>query len=514
MPRGRAGSSHSVSPIALSLGCTLGCTFAPPADLAALDGTVSAVANTEEPTGSVRPTNGAPRSLWPIGVHLGLTATVAAAVFAGVILALWWAAGSPDLISDKPATLDAKTKLDLVKIGLAVVAGIGGLVALVVAFRRQRVHEQENHRAQRAEERENTKLFNERFGAASAQLGHGKAAVRLAGVYALAGLADDWEAQRQTCIDVLCAYLRMPYTPPTEPTDAKPPADTTDQPAASGPEPPHTTATTDPESEREVRATVIRLITAHLRDNAAQSWRGRDFDFTGAVFDRGDFSRAEFTGSQVNFTAAKFTSGGVSFDDAKVAGGWVRFHGAEFTGGQVSFSGTEFADGRVSFHLAKFAGGWVRFAADFTGSQVNFTNAEFTGGEVSFTNAEFTGGEVSFTYAKFTGGEVDFDDAKVAGGRVSFDRAKVAGGQVSFTNAEFTGGEVSFDGAEFTGGQVSFTHAKFAGGRVDLSRVASYRAPPVFDARDELPPGLLLPIDRSASAARTNAEGASTEQSG
>ena len=48
----------------------------------------------------------------------------------------------------------------------------------------------------------------------SEQLGDYKpAAVRSAGVYAMAGLADDWEANRQTCVDVLCAYLRMPYEP-------------------------------------------------------------------------------------------------------------------------------------------------------------------------------------------------------------------------------------------------------------------------------------------------------------
>jgi hypothetical protein len=26
-------------------------------------------------------------------------------------------------------------------------------------------------------------------------------------------LADDWQENRQTCVDVLCAYLRMPYKP-------------------------------------------------------------------------------------------------------------------------------------------------------------------------------------------------------------------------------------------------------------------------------------------------------------
>ena len=38
-------------------------------------------------------------------------------------------------------------------------------------------------------------------------------AIRLAGVYAMAGLAGDWEENRQTCVDVLCAYLRIPYEP-------------------------------------------------------------------------------------------------------------------------------------------------------------------------------------------------------------------------------------------------------------------------------------------------------------
>ena len=29
----------------------------------------------------------------------------------------------------------------------------------------------------------------------------------------MAGLADDWPENRQTCVDVLCAYLRLPYDP-------------------------------------------------------------------------------------------------------------------------------------------------------------------------------------------------------------------------------------------------------------------------------------------------------------
>ncbi|MGH3153169.1 MAG: hypothetical protein ACRDOB_20910, partial [Streptosporangiaceae bacterium] len=66
-----------------------------------------------------------------------------------------------------------------------------------------------------------TRTPNERFDTVAAQLGSDKSpAVRLAAVYAMAGLADDWQDHRQTCVDVLCAYLRMPYEP--EPGDDAP----------------------------------------------------------------------------------------------------------------------------------------------------------------------------------------------------------------------------------------------------------------------------------------------------
>jgi ClpP class serine protease len=97
-----------------------------------------------------------------------------------------------------------------------------------------------------------TRTLNERFATAAEQLGSDKPAVRLAGVYAMAGLADDWEENRQTCVDVLCAYLRLPYEPdPGE--DALP------------------EKRLDFHGSREVRHTVIRVITAHLRADAAMS---------------------------------------------------------------------------------------------------------------------------------------------------------------------------------------------------------------------------------------------------
>jgi hypothetical protein len=59
-----------------------------------------------------------------------------------------------------------------------------------------------------------TRTLNERFDTVAGQLGSDKPpAVRLAAVYAMASLADDWQDHRQMCVEVLCAYLRMPYEP-------------------------------------------------------------------------------------------------------------------------------------------------------------------------------------------------------------------------------------------------------------------------------------------------------------
>lgn len=138
--------------------------------------------------------------------------------------------------------LSAGNLYNLLKVAFAFAAGVGGVFALVIAYRRQRV-------AEFAEAREGARLFNERFGDTAGQLGHDNAAVRLAGVYAMARLADDWPDQRQTCVDVLCAYLRMPYLP--DPGPDAPPAD---QQAYR--------------SLREVRHTVIRVITAHVQPDS------------------------------------------------------------------------------------------------------------------------------------------------------------------------------------------------------------------------------------------------------
>jgi len=230
---------------------------------------------------------------------------------------------------------------------------------------------EQNQQLDRTLAEQRTRTLNERFASAAEQLGSDKPAVRLAGVYAMAGLADDWAENAQTCVDVLCAFLRLPYEP---------------DPGQDAPEPQRLAF----QAIQEVRHTVIRVITAHLKKNATTPWQGLNFDFTGVVFDfdDGDFSNTRFSGCEVYFTGAQFSGGKVYFSDA------------QFCGGEVDFADAQFSSGTVSFGAAQFSGGTVSFAG-----------AQFSGGEVYFRTARFSGGTVDFRDARFSGGTVDFSDA-------------------------------------------------------------------------------------------------------
>ncbi|WP_329254941.1 pentapeptide repeat-containing protein [Streptomyces sp. NBC_01478] len=320
---------------------------------------------------------------------------------------------------------------DAIKTTVTILTLIGAVLAGIYAYRKQRLAEGDAHRSDASQ-------LADRYTTAAEQLGHDQAAVRLAGVYALARLADDWAEQRQVCIDVLCAYLRMPYE-----------AD----PAAPG----------HKEGEREVRQTINRVIRDHLVDpDADVSWCEFAFDFTGASFDRTiDFSSVTFS-SSVTFGRATF-SGTVSFGGTTFSGS-ASFGRARFS--SVDFAFTTF-DGNVDFGDATFSSivhfGGATFSGDvdLTGatfeSVVEFGSATF-GGIVEFGSATF-GGIVDFEGATFSRGTVDFEGATFrntvhlgatfGGSIVNFRRATF-GGVVGFGGATFSRGTVDFEGATFT----------------------------------------------------------------
>lgn len=269
--------------------------------------------------------------------------------------------------------------------------------------------------------------LRDRFITASDQLGHQTAAIRIAGVYAVASVADDWirrdttlgRSEAQVCIDVLCAYMRTPW--PAEGT--------------------HRTA------EASVRQTIVGVITNHLQDaEDPVSWADRTFDFSGATFE-----------------------GNYSFDRATFRGK-VRFDGATFTAGKVRFVGARFESALITFDRAKVDGGALSFdRATFAGKTVRFEEAEFISGVVTFGRATFSGGRVWFTRAKFNGAEIRMNGSEFSGSTVGFLEAEMNDGCIWFGGSVFRAGEVSLDRAFFRGGEVVFRNSIAIGDKVVLN---------------------------------------------
>ncbi|MQY24359.1 pentapeptide repeat-containing protein [Nocardia macrotermitis] len=257
-----------------------------------------------------------------------------------------------------PTSTKQADPIDVTKISLSVVAGVGGVVALVVAYRRQRDLEQGR--------------FVERFGAAAAQLGNVDAAVRIAGVYAMAGVADEsGGARRQQCIDVLCGYLRLPYSPDigsNHPT--KRIVKNSDPDGAAGGDEVHLEYR---QNDRQVRKTISRVIREHLLAEAENSWSTCNFDFTAAYFEDADFRDAVFDNESTWFVDACFRGHSSSFGRAMFKGDHVRFDDATFESRRTMFSGATFAAKDTSFR-------GVRFASE----QTTFRHANFSGGVVTF----------------------------------------------------------------------------------------------------------------------------------
>lgn len=263
--------------------------------------------------------------------------------------------------------------------------------------------EDERHRLDLSQSR--TRLITERFGRAAEQLGSGEPPVRLAGVYAMASLADEWGEQRQQCVDVLCAYLRLPVR--------------------------------QEEGEGEVRSTVVAVMAEHLQPVADPGWRNLAFDFRSAVLPRGraGFDGAVFDGRAL-FAGARFE-------------GQARFQGASFAQ-RAGFDGAVFGEGAV-FQAASFDGHASFIDAVFA-EDAAFDNAQFHQNAV-FDGAEFLrAARFGYTrwsrFAKFVGcrfsGPAQFGTARFEA-PVSFERAEF-GGTTSFRRAEFAfTGDVRFD---------------------------------------------------------------------
>lgn len=274
----------------------------------------------------------------------------------------------------------AATADDVLRTALPAVAAAAVAVALTVVFRRQK----DSERAR----------FARRCSDASAQLGDSDVAVRVAGVYAMAAIADECStfAHRQQCIDVLCGYLRLPYDPDwgsshltefvsTTTWSATPPATNIEEQRRQAVR----------QNDRVVRKTIIRVIWRHLQSSADVSWSGNDFDFTDVLFEDASFAGATFNGRRVSFAGATFRGGTTAFDGVDFNSEIVTFHEARFESEHTTFADAGFRARYTTFEGATFAGGDVSFeGVRFAGEYVFFDGAAFAARETSFASARFT----------------------------------------------------------------------------------------------------------------------------
>lgn len=306
--------------------------------------------------------------------------------------------------------------------------------AAYLAYRRQRATDRSNALTSSRHERDELGELRARFTTAVEQLAHSSATVRIAGVYSLAAVADQWLAnddveQAQVAVDVLCGYMRMPYSPKLganhqtkrvvkiEKSDA-------DEAAEEHFE--------FPQNDRVVRQTICTVIASKLRGiplgerttAVPGTWSDLVFDFSGAHLVEASFAGCQFNGP-VRFVGAVF-EGRAIFKDAHFAGS-SSFDRAEFQAHAV-FSRVRVAQG-ISFEFAEFEGNALFSDALF--ERLAFHGTRFAGG-ADFKGATFatplsvsasSAGKWDFSGATFQMG-ADFEGC-TARARVTFARATI-----------------------------------------------------------------------------------------
>lgn len=404
---------------------------------------------------------------------------IGAAVAAFCVLEIlgWYFFVRPNIgaSSSKPVDL-----LEMSKLVLTVVAGLGGGVAIVVAFRRQRVQEAAHELTAAAHElaaeahsRDDLRILNERFVSAAKLLGDKESpAIRMAGVHAIASLADDWADERQMCIDVLCAYLKLPYDPESS-----------------------------PEGEREVRFVVLSVIASRLTESPDVSWHGCRLDLRAATFDGGDMSGMTLAESTLDFTGATFRGNGINLSGTKLEGGSLIFSDVIVTG-TMNLEGLKMSSGLVSFHGANISEGRISLCGALLvrSSRLDFTNVKLETGAIDLGrlrigldglfDSDGLSPEILFESANLHGGSVSFEDGETFDTRnpdrdlrtfsqalegrhsapsvISFRRASVAGAVVSFRSFVLPVGLVDFRSVEISAGRIEFREIFLCGGKISF----------------------------------------------
>ena len=304
--------------------------------------------------------------------------------------------------------------LDLVKVSLTTIGGIGGTGYLVIKYR-------ERASAERAERDAEQNRAEQRLLSGVQQLGSGSPQVRIAGVYSLADVADTYRGEyRQRVVSILCGYLR------TRRGERRTIVNEQDGPEQSSEKKVYVS------HDGAVESTVLEVLVRHLRKRREktkhreavtqlveddQLWCDCTIDLHDAVLTEiADFRGATFN-RDANFRGATFTNDANFWDatfkryaDFRRATfkRYADFWDAAFTN-DANFWGATFkryADfWRAAFNReANFRGATFKRDADFRDAA--FTNdADFWGAtfkrDADFRDAAFTN-DANFRGATFS----------------------------------------------------------------------------------------------------------------
>ncbi len=454
--------------------------------------------------------------LRPFWLSMIAVFTVGAAATAGFIGVLLLAFGNPRVQTGGP--IARADLIDLIKLALIGTAGIGGVLGLLITYRRQRIAEatfdltkqaqQFDHEIKQSsrvlqerialENRQDAseKLITSLYTSAVEQLGSERAVVRLAALYSLERIAQSNPASRQPVVDVLCAYLRLPFTPKeTRPGRAERRSPSELLPVVE---------------ETHVRMSVQQVLRRHLvpPGTDVRSRRHRGFEMEGirrrilgefgdgvlaADVDReGEF----WDGMHLDLRFASLVN--LELRGARVASADLseaNFHGrADFDGfattREASFVRARFY-GPAYFGGCRFGGHAFFYKTRFKG-YVSFEGCRFDR-DADFVDASF-GGICHMTEASF-GGNAHFDGVTFHN-KVSFKGARFEQ-SAEFGTAAFWLESIRRKGAQFRH-VATFDGAKFDGRVAFVTN--TFLRPPSFagsvvasgDFFRRLPPGVAI----------------------
>lgn len=330
----------------------------------------------------------------------------------------------------------------LVQTVLLLLGFLGVTATAVITYRRQRNSERQLDLEERRQRDESRHL---RYAKGAEMLGHKDPAIRIAGLNVVAQLGNErgpgGNKWRQTCVNLLCAYLRSNSSNP-----GKVGRGDDDSPATAIPD------NTD-RSYWVAAEEACRLIAGLLDLVYSPPWWKPDhrtpinLDLHGAHLPA--IALRERLIGLCSFDGATFTES-AGFDGAKF-GGLARFDGATFTD-SAWFEGATFTESAV-FDGATFGGTAVFEGATFS-KPARFERATF-GGIAVFAGATFSK-SVWFERATF-GGTARFDEATFCDlahfeavsfvDTALFRRASFAG-VTRFLNARWI--SIAFEGAKFS----------------------------------------------------------------